>query len=156
VLDEVREALITAVHRRMMSDVGVGIFLSGGLDDAIVAAIDARRVAEHIGSDRHEVVATAGTIGEALDHAVEVIEHFDPALVRSAVPNLLPRQGVREEDQSRAHHRRGRGRAVRRVLLPPRERVRGSGGAARRARTQPRAAAPPEPATLRSHDDVRG
>jgi asparagine synthase (glutamine-hydrolysing) len=34
-------------------------------------------------------VATAETIGEALDHAVEVIEHFDPALVRSAVPNLL-------------------------------------------------------------------
>ena len=26
---------------------------------------------------------------EALDEAVTVIEHFDPALVRSAVPNLL-------------------------------------------------------------------
>ncbi|MDQ3599914.1 MAG: asparagine synthase-related protein, partial [Actinomycetota bacterium] len=51
--------------------------------------VAARRVAEHIGSDHHEVVATAETIGEALDHAVEVIEHFDPALVRSAVPNLL-------------------------------------------------------------------
>ena len=89
VLDEVRDALITAVHRRMMSDVGVGVFLSGGLDSAIIAAIAARRVAEHIGSDRHEVVATVGTIDEALDHAVEVIEHFDPALIRSAVPNLL-------------------------------------------------------------------
>jgi len=115
VLDEVRGALVAAVRGRMMSDVGVGVFLSGGLDSAIVAAIAAReahargdelptfavgtegsgdlvaarRVAEHIGSDHHEVVATAETIGEALDHAVEVIEHFDPALVRSAVPNLL-------------------------------------------------------------------
>src|SRR5918997_3080888 len=114
-LEKVRDSLVLSVRRRMMSDVGVGVFLSGGLDSAIVAAIAAReahargeelptfavgtegsgdlvaarRVAEHIGSDHHEVVATAETIGEALDHAVEVIEHFDPALVRSAVPNLL-------------------------------------------------------------------
>ena len=115
VLDEMRGAVVTAVQRRMMSDVGVGVFLSGGLDSAIVAAIAAKEahrrgdqlptfavgtegsgdllaarcVAEHIGSDHHEVVATPESIGEALDHAVEVIEHFDPALVRSAVPNLL-------------------------------------------------------------------
>ncbi len=115
VLDELRAAVITAVHRRMMSDVGVGVFLSGGLDSALVAAIAAkeadrrgevlatfavgtedsgdliaaRRVAEHIGSDHHEVLATSATIAEALDEAVAVIEHFDPALVRSAVPNLL-------------------------------------------------------------------
>ncbi len=35
VLDEMRGALIAAVQRRMMSDVGVGVFLSGGLDSAI-------------------------------------------------------------------------------------------------------------------------
>jgi len=115
VLDEVRGALVAAVRARMMSDVGVGVFLSGGLDSAIVAAIAAReahargqqlptfavgtegsgdliaarRVAEHIGSDHHEMVATAESIGEALDDAVEVIEHYDATLVRSAVPNLL-------------------------------------------------------------------
>jgi len=115
VLDEVREAVISAVRRRMMSDVGVGVFLSGGLDSALVAAVAARvaaergerlptfavgtsassdlaaarKVAEHIGSDHHEIVVTADALGAALDEAVEVIEHFDPALVRSAVPNLL-------------------------------------------------------------------
>jgi asparagine synthase (glutamine-hydrolysing) len=115
VLDEVREAVVAAVRRRMMSDVGVGVFLSGGLDSALVAAVAvrearargeelptfavgtpgsadlvaARRVAEHIGSDHHDVVVSAAAIGEALDEAVTVIEHFDPALVRSAVPNLL-------------------------------------------------------------------
>lgn len=115
VLDEVRGALVAAVRGRMMSDVGVGVFLSGGLDSAIVAAIAAleahgrgeelptfavgtegsgdliaaRRVAEHIGSDHREVVATAESIGEALDDAVEITEHYDPTLVRSAVPNLL-------------------------------------------------------------------
>jgi asparagine synthase (glutamine-hydrolysing) len=115
VLDEVRNAVITAVRRRMMSDVGVGVFLSGGLDSALVAAIAmreaqahgevlptfavgtpgsadlmaARRVADHIGSEHHEVVVSPEMIGEALDQAVSVIEHFDPALVRSSVPNLL-------------------------------------------------------------------
>lgn len=115
VLDEVRTAVVAAVRRRMMSDVGIGIFLSGGLDSALVAAIAAReahergevlptfavgtpgsgdliaaaRVAEHVGSDHHEIVVTAEDIAEALDEAVTVIEHFDPALVRSAVPNLL-------------------------------------------------------------------
>ena len=115
VLDEIREAVVAAVKRRMMSDVGVGVFLSGGLDSALVAAIAAeharangeilptfavgtegsgdlvaaRKVAAHIGSDHHEIVVSAQDIGTALDQAVTVIEHYDPALVRSAVPNLL-------------------------------------------------------------------
>ncbi len=115
VLDQVRDAVVAAVRRRMMSDVGVGVFLSGGLDSALVAAIAAReahergevlptfavgtpgsgdliaaaRVAEYIGSEHHEIVVTTEGIADALDEAVTVIEHFDPALVRSAVPNLL-------------------------------------------------------------------
>jgi asparagine synthase (glutamine-hydrolysing) len=115
VLDQVRDAVIAAVRRRMMSDVGVGVFLSGGLDSAIVAAIAAqevaptgellptfavgtvdsadlaaaRKVAAHIGSDHHEIVVTPADLSDALDEAVTVIEHFDPRLVRSAVPNLL-------------------------------------------------------------------
>jgi asparagine synthase (glutamine-hydrolysing) len=115
VLSQVRMVLTDSVRRHMMSDVPVGVFLSGGLDSAIVAAVAAkvadakgerlptfavgtegsadllaaRAVAEYLGTDHHEIIPTAEDLEEALDEAVTVIEHFDPALVRSAVPNLL-------------------------------------------------------------------
>ena len=114
-LAHVREVLSDSIRRHMMSDVPVGVFLSGGLDSAIVAAVAAqvaaekgerlptfavgtegsadllaaRAVAEYLDTDHHEIVPTAADLEEALDEAVTVIEHFDPALVRSAVPNLL-------------------------------------------------------------------
>ncbi len=40
--DRIRRTLEVAVRRRMMADVGVGVFLSGGLDSSVVAAIMAR------------------------------------------------------------------------------------------------------------------
>nr|WP_198285927.1 asparagine synthase (glutamine-hydrolyzing) [Saccharomonospora marina] len=116
----VREAVVTAVENRMMSDVGVGVFLSGGLDSAIVAAVAAEYAARHgqplptfaVGApgssdlaaartvaeylhrlhgniEHHEIAMTARDAVEALPRAVRAIEHFDPSLVRSAVPNLL-------------------------------------------------------------------
>src|ERR671920_1649990 len=42
VLEEVRNRLIRTVERQMMGDVPVGVFLSGGLDSSLVAAIAAR------------------------------------------------------------------------------------------------------------------
>ena len=114
-LKSVRETVVTAVENRMMSDVGIGVFLSGGLDSAIVAAVAAeyalrhhqplptfaigapgssdlaaaRVVADHLGTEHHEIVMTAEDAVAALPKAVRAIEHFDPSLVRSAVPNLL-------------------------------------------------------------------
>lgn len=112
--DQIREALVVAVRRRMMSDVPVGVFLSGGLDSSLVAAIlagesspgepvhsfaagtadsadlaAARVVAEHLGLVHHERVYTADEVIEVLPTVVASIESFEPSLVRSAVPNYL-------------------------------------------------------------------
>ncbi len=110
-----RDAVVAAVSRQLMGDVPVGVFLSGGLDSAIVAAIAAREldrhgerlqtfavgtadsadlaaarvVARHLGTEHRERVYDAAEAARALPEAVRVIEHFDPSLVRSAVPNLL-------------------------------------------------------------------
>src|SRR3954453_10257677 len=97
-----REALIEAVERQMMGDVPVGVFLSGGLDSSLVAAIAARwcahrglvlhtfavgteespdraaarRVAAHRGTDHHETSSTAAEALESLPGVVRSIESF--------------------------------------------------------------------------------
>ncbi len=115
ILQKVRDRLIATVERQMMGDVPVGVFLSGGLDSSLVAAIAARwyerrgerlktfavgledspdllaarAVAEHLGTEHHESVYTAEDAVEVLPEVVRVIESFDPSLVRSAVPNYI-------------------------------------------------------------------
>ena len=137
---ETRETLIQSVRRQLMGDVPVGVFLSGGLDSSVIAAIAARlvaeegeqlktfavgtagsadivaarRVAEYIGSEHHERVYTAEEAVEVVPEVVRAIEHFDPSLVRSAVPNYLLAEMTVRARQGGAH-RRGSRRAVRRL-----------------------------------------
>ncbi|MDQ3849259.1 MAG: asparagine synthase (glutamine-hydrolyzing) [Actinomycetota bacterium] len=110
-----REAIVCAIQRQMMGDVPVGVFLSGGLDSGIVAAVAARYlerrgerlktfavgsedspdlraarvVARHLRTEHHERVFTTSEAIGAVEPVVRAIEHFDPSLVRSAVPNFF-------------------------------------------------------------------
>jgi asparagine synthase (glutamine-hydrolysing) len=112
---QTRETLVDSVRRQMMGDVPVGVFLSGGLDSTLIAAIAARycaergerlptfavgtegspdilaarQAAEYLGTDHHERLYTAPEALAAVAPVVRAIEHFDPSLVRSAVPNYL-------------------------------------------------------------------
>jgi len=114
-LELVRERLKETVERQMMGDVPVGVFLSGGVDSNIIAAIAApyalergytlktfavgledspdlkaaRAVAEYLETEHHEKVYTEEEALEVLPEVVRVIESFDPSLVRSAVPNYI-------------------------------------------------------------------
>jgi asparagine synthase (glutamine-hydrolysing) len=115
ILSGTRDVLIDAVERQLMGDVPVGVFLSGGLDSSLIAAIAAkvlaergerlqtfavgsknspdlaaaRLVADHVGSVHRETTYTAQDALEALPEVVRSIESFDPGLVRSAVPNFM-------------------------------------------------------------------
>ncbi|WP_326949289.1 MULTISPECIES: asparagine synthase (glutamine-hydrolyzing) [unclassified Amycolatopsis] len=108
-----RAVLVDSVRRHLMADVEVGVFLSGGLDSSIVAAVAAaeyaregrrlktfavgvegssdllaaREVAEFLGTEHRETVFDAAQAVAALDDVVASVESFDAGLIRSAVPN---------------------------------------------------------------------
>lgn len=107
-LRRVRETVESAVKKRLLSDVPLGAFLSGGLDSSIIAAVAkkympklhtfsvgiegsrdllaARRVAQHIGSTHHEYVYSADEVLKAIPEIIYHLESFDQDLVRSAIP----------------------------------------------------------------------
>jgi asparagine synthase (glutamine-hydrolysing) len=121
-LSATREVLVDAVERQLMGDVPVGVFLSGGLDSTLVAAIAqnylrgrgqtlktfavgledspdllaARSAAHYLGTEHRERVYTPEEATSSLHGVVCSIEAFDPSLVRSAVPNNMLAQFTAE------------------------------------------------------------
>jgi asparagine synthase (glutamine-hydrolysing) len=110
-VQQIREGLERAVEKRLMADVPLGVYLSGGLDSTIIAAIVAQRIpnvhsfavgvegskdleharaaAKAIGTTHHECIYTREDMMEALPGVIYHLEHYDPSLVRSAIPNYF-------------------------------------------------------------------
>ncbi len=115
-----KEMLARSVRNRMISDVPLGIFLSGGTDSSLVAALAtdttsnklktysigfneskydesgyARQVAGHLRTDHHEFRLNEV---QALNILEKYIRHFDePFADTSAIPTLLVSELARKE-----------------------------------------------------------
>lgn len=108
-LKRIRETLESCVNKRLMSDVPLGAFLSGGLDSSLIVALArrslgrplhtfsvglensgdimaARRLAEYLDTIHHEYILTIEEIMEKLPEIIYHLESFDRDLVRSAIP----------------------------------------------------------------------
>jgi len=106
--EALRATLERSVEKRLRSDVPIGVFLSGGLDSSILAALvrrrvdrlhtfavglegsrdleAARRVADHLGTVHHEQVLDPQEVVRALPEVLYHLESYDRDLVRSALP----------------------------------------------------------------------
>lgn len=110
-MEAIHNTVADAVRLRMIADVPVGISLSGGLDSSIIAMLAnqgtqhlhsfavgmegsedlkaARYMANILGTRHHERVYTEEEMNDALPKVIYHLESFDPALVRSAIPNYF-------------------------------------------------------------------
>ena len=107
-IHQIRETLEETVGKRLMSDVPLGAFLSGGLDSSIIAALvrkhidelhtfsvgvegsrdleAARLVSRHLDTIHHEYIIRPQEVLEKLPEIVYHLESFDQDLIRSSIP----------------------------------------------------------------------
>ncbi|MCB9111076.1 MAG: asparagine synthase B [Anaerolineales bacterium] len=107
----IRETLYEAVQKRLLADVPVGVSLSGGLDSSIVSMLACKgteqlhsfavgvegskdlaasqQMSEFLGTQHHQLIYSAEDMVKALPDVLFYLETFDPALVRSAIPNYF-------------------------------------------------------------------
>tara|TARA_B110000208_G_C11800740_1_gene442089 strand:+ start:5744 stop:7354 length:1611 start_codon:yes stop_codon:yes gene_type:complete len=120
IMENIKVLLNKAVEKRLLSDRPIGCLLSGGLDSSLIVALlaqhypkgelktfsvglegsvdlyYARKVAEHIGSDHHEVVLTEKEMLDYIKKDIYQIETYDTTTIRASTPMLMLSNYIRD------------------------------------------------------------
>jgi len=119
-ISKIRDSLINAVLKRVdNTEREIACLLSGGLDSSLIAALVtkysnrkistwsigmpgsedlkyAKIVADHIGSNHHEIVLSEEEFLSAIERVIYKIESYDTTTVRASVGNWLISKYIRE------------------------------------------------------------
>jgi asparagine synthase (glutamine-hydrolysing) len=119
-LEKVESLFVSAFQYRMVSDVPVGVFLSGGYDSSVVAAIlqnnsiqkiktftigfsekkwdeapDAKKIAQHLGTDHNEYYCTTKEAQDIFPRLADIYD--EPFGDSSAIPTTLVSEFARKQ-----------------------------------------------------------
>ncbi|MBR3617113.1 MAG: hypothetical protein IKN46_00395, partial [Acholeplasmatales bacterium] len=120
VCQNIHDKLVKGVEKRLDADAKIGFLLSGGLDSSLVCAISskllnkkietfaigmdidaidlkyAKKVADYIGSNHHEIIMNKNDIFKSLEYVIKTLATYDITTIRASIGMYLICKAIHE------------------------------------------------------------